>query len=388
MAAEVLASAGHEVSVYDQRRSPARKFVLAGRGGLNITHSEPIEDLLNRYGSDRHHLEPAIRSFSPDDLRRWCSELGHDTFVGSSGRVFPEEFRAVPLLRSWLRRLDGLGVQFHLGHRWNGWSGEGQFHFTNSEGVTSTTTFDKAVLALGGASWPRVSSDGSWQVTLAEQQIEVEPLRATNCGVEVSWSDVMTERFAGEPIKNVAVLVTDPRSGKTHTVRGDPIISETGLEGGPVYAHSRQIRSNLLADHSTIHIDLFPDLEFDELEEKLSKRKKGESAARLLRRCGFSTVAAALLREVTNNELPADVAQIAELAKAVPITLDAMAPIDRAISSAGGVAWSEVDDAFALLREPNVMVVGEMLNWEAPTGGYLLQACMSTGRFAAEGMLS
>lgn len=387
MAAEVLATAGHEVSVYDQRRSPARKFVLAGRGGLNITHSEPLDSFLNRYGPEHTHLEAALGAFTPDDLRAWCADLGHDTFIGTSGRVFPDEFRAVPLLRSWLRRLDDLGVRFHLGHKWHGWDSEDQFRFTTGD-APMIVPFDKAVLALGGASWPRVSSDGSWQFVLADRHIEVKPLRAANCGVQVSWTDLMVERFAGAPIKNSAVLVNNAVTGEGLAVRGDPIVSQYGLEGGPIYAHSRLIRDNLAANQSAIHIDLFPDLNFDELEERLSTRKKGESSARLLGRCGFSSVAAALLREVTNNQIPKDAAEIAELAKAVPITVNAMAPIDRAISTAGGVAWSEVDETLRLIKAPNVSVVGEMLDWEAPTGGYLLQACMSTGRYAAESIAS
>lgn len=386
MAAEVLAMAGHDVAVYDQRRSPARKFVLAGRGGLNITHSEPLDSFLERYGPEQTQLEPALKAFTPEHLRNWCTDLGHETFVGSSGRVFPEEFRAVPLLRSWLRRLDELGVQFHLGYQWQGWQGDDQFCFEGIDG-TKVVSFEKAVLALGGASWPRVSSNGAWQSTLSEHGVAAEPLRATNCGVEVSWTDLMVERFAGEPIKNAAVLVADRATGETHSVRGDPIVSKYGLEGGPIYAHSRLIRTNLDAGHSEIHIDLFPDLDFDDLEERLSSKKKGESAARLFRRCGFSSVAAAMLREVTNNELPKDAAEIAELAKALPVTVNAMASIDRAISSAGGVSWAEVDGALRLKKAPNVSVVGEMLNWEAPTGGYLLQACMSTGRFAAESIV-
>ncbi len=382
MAADVLARKGHEVAVYDQRRSPARKFVLAGRGGLNITHTEPLETFLDRYGPERPHLESSIRAFTPDDLRTWCAELGHESFSGSSGRVFPAEFRAVPLLRSWLRRLDQLGVQFHLGHRWQGWAGSQQFRFAGNFPVV--VPFDAAVLALGGASWPRVSSDGSWRNDLAEHSIEVAPLRAANCGACVEWSTVMVERFAGEPIKNTAVLVEDPGTGESLAVRGDPIVSETGLEGGPIYAHSRSLRRQLDTGSAALAIDLFPDIGFDDLEERLSSRRKGESAARWLRRCGFSPVGAALLREVTGNDLPKDAAQIAELAKSVPIHVTGLSGLDRAISSAGGVAWTEVDESFQLRKAPTVYAVGEMLDWEAPTGGYLLQACFSTAVHAAK----
>lgn len=387
MAAEVLATAGHEVSVYDQRRSPARKFVLAGRGGLNLTHSEAIDDLLDRFGPERQRLEPAIRAFGPDELRAWSSSLGHETFVGSSGRVFPDEFRAVPLLRSWLRRLDELGVEMRLGARWTGWSDDQHLEFSGATGVFAVP-FDRALLALGGASWPRVSSNGSWQETLGAKSITVEPLKPANCGLRVSWSEVMIARFAGEPVKNAAVVVHDIETGEVHSVRGDPIVSETGLEGGPIYAQGRRIRDNLDAGMPTIHLDLFPDLTSASLQGRLGTQKAGESSARWLRRAGVSSVAASLLREVTQNSLPTDASEIADLAKALPLTVTAMGSVDRAISTAGGVAWHEVDDSFQLRKAPNVYVAGEMLDWEAPTGGYLLQACFSTGHYAATAMMS
>lgn len=377
MAAEVLAAAGHQVEVYDQRRSPARKFVLAGRGGLNITHSEPLEDFLDRYGPQRTNLEAAISSFTPDELRDWCDELGHETFVGTSGRVFPKEFRAVPLLRSWLGRLGSLGVQLHGDHRWTGWNSDGQLTFESSTGATAVDV-DRTILALGGASWPRVGSDGSWQALLLDKGISVEPLRAANSGVHINWSDVMADRFAGEPLKNVAVVVDG------EAVRGDPVVTRTGLEGGPIYAHSRRIRERLDAGLSAIEIDLVPDRTFDSIEGRLSSKwRSGDSTAKWLRNSGIAPVAASLMREATGNNLPKDPAEVAELAKAVPLNITAMADIDRAISSAGGVAWSEVDESFELTKMPNTFVVGEMLDWEAPTGGYLLQACFSTAVWAA-----
>lgn len=382
MAAEVAASNGHAVSVYDQHRSPARKFVLAGRGGLNLTHSEPIDDLLNRYGPERQHLEPAIRTFTPTDLRAWCDGLGHPTFVGTSGRVFPEEFRAVPLLRSWLARLEDLGVVFHPQHSWRGWNDDGELEFETSNSLREVAA-DRTVLALGGASWPRVGSNGSWTKLLIDCGVEVEPLRPTNCGVHVEWSPVMVDKFAGEPLKNVAVVVDG------HAVRGDPIITTNGLEGGPIYAHSRRIRERLGAGDNTIEVDLAPDRDFDSLEQLLSsKQRKGDSTAKWLRNCGISPASSSLMREATGNDMPKDPAEIAELAKAVPISVSAMAGIDRAISSAGGVAWSEVDEGFQLRKMPNVYVVGEMLDWEAPTGGYLLQACFSTAHHAAGGFVA
>ncbi len=382
MAAEVLATAGNQVDVYDQRRSPARKFVLAGRGGLNITHSEPLDDFLDRYGPERVRLEAAISSFTPDDLRAWCDQLGHETFIGTSGRVFPKEFRAVPLLRSWLGRLGSLGVQLHSDHRWTGWNSDGQPTFESSTGATAVEA-DRTILALGGASWPRVGSDGSWQALLEGKGVSVKPLSAANCGVHIKWSDVMADRFAGEPLKNVAVVVDGA------AVRGDPIVTRAGLEGGPIYAQSRRIRERLEAGIGTIEVDLVPDRTFDSIEARLSSKwRSADSTAKWLRNSGIAPVAASLMREATGNNLPKDPAEVAELTKAVPLTVTAMAPIDRAISSAGGVAWSEVDKSFELTKMPGTFVVGEMLDWEAPTGGYLLQACFSTAVCAARHIAS
>lgn len=382
MSAEVCASAGHRVTIYDQRRSPARKFVLAGRGGLNITHSEPLDALLGRYGPERRHLEPAIRAFPPEDLRNWCAGLGHETFVGSSGRVFPKQMRAVPLLRSWLGHLDSLGVKLRLGARWMGWRGDDRFAF-DIAGEETEVSFDAAFLALGGASWPRVSSDGSWQQAVGERGIEVVALAPANSGVTIAWSKVMVDRFAGMPLKNTAVHVRDAKTNEVHVRRGDPIVTTKGMEGGPIYGVSRLIRENLAAGEPRICIDLFPDLPLDTLATRLESRSPKESTSRWLRRHGFSPVAASLLREATDNELPAKPADLAALAKRVPILITGMSSLDRAISTAGGVAWNQVDDRYQLRAAPNVYAVGEMLDWEAPTGGYLLQACLSTAYFAA-----
>lgn len=377
MAAEVLATAGHSVDVYDQRRSPARKFVLAGRGGLNITHSEPLESLLDRYGPERPYLEPAIRAFPPDALRAWCAGLDQPTFVGTSGRVFPEAFRAVPLLRGWLQRLDALGVAFHLQHRWDGWSDDAMEFTDLRTGRSHITAADHVVLALGGPSWPSVGGDGSWAAHLEAIGIEVESFAAANCGVTVAWSDVMRDRFAGEPLKNVVV-----RSGGSEA-RGDVIVSESGLEGGPIYGVSRAIRASSAQDRTTT-LDLWPDLTVDALEARLvERRRQKDSTSTWLRKVGFSPVAVSLVREVTANAIPQDSRVLAELAKSVPLPITGMQNIDRAISSAGGVRWSAVDDGLRLRARPAVSVVGEMLDWEAPTGGYLLQAVMSTARWAA-----
>lgn len=382
MAAEVLASAGHRVSVFDQRRSPARKFVLAGRGGLNITHSEPIDLLLDRYGPARAHLEPMIHAFDSDALRSWCAELGEETFIGTSGRVFPESFRAVPLLRAWLRRLDGLGVMFELGQRWLGWdeaSGGQAMVFVDDGGSTRSVEFDVAVLALGGASWPRVGADGSWVDLLTERGVDIVPLQPANCGVRFGWSQVMLDRFAGAPVKNAAVIVDGV------TVRGDPIVSSGGLEGGPIYAHSRRLRELFDATgEAQLVVDLLPDLELGDLVRRLVERwRKKRSISTWLSRCGVSAVGVALMREVTMNTLPSDPDELAGLVKAVTLSIDGLASIDRAISTAGGVSWSSIDDDLQLRASPGTYVVGEMLDWEAPTGGYLLQAVFSTAHHAA-----
>lgn len=377
MVAERLASAGHRVSVFEGRKSPARKFVLAGRGGLNITHSDPIDEFLEAYGPERARLEPMIRSFGPDDLRAWCATLGQETFVGTSGRVFPESFRAVPLLRAWLRRLDDLGVAFELGHTWLGWDERDDrraLRFVADGGIERSVDFDVCVLALGGASWPGVGSDGSWVDILTARGVDVHALEAANCGVAFQWSDVMRDRFGGTPVKNAAVTV------EGLAVRGDPIVSTRGLEGGPIYAHARRLREQI-ADRgeAELVIDLMPDLDIGDLVRRLvERRKKKRSTSTWLSRCGVSSVGVALMREVTGNTLPSDPDELGELAKAVTLPIVEMAPIDRAISSAGGVSWDAVDENLQLLAAPGTHVVGEMLDWEAPTGGYLLQAVFST----------
>jgi uncharacterized flavoprotein (TIGR03862 family) len=380
MAAEVLAREGLAVSVYEHKASVGRKFLLAGRGGLNITHSEPTDDLLRRYGAGRAHLEPAVNRFGQDDLRAWCAELGEPTHVGSSGRVFPASFRATPLLRAWLRRLDSLGVAFNVRHRWEGWS-DGASRFTDPDGATIDVTADVTVMALGGASWPRVGSDGSWVTTFEARGISVQPLVAANGGVWIDWTDPFVDRFAGEPLKNVSVSVDDV------PVRGDVMVTDDGLEGGPIYAHSSALR-RCFADvgSAMISVDLWPDRDATSLVGRLSKRRRPkDSLTSWLRRSGFPPVATSLMREATGNDLPTDPTAMAALAKAVPIEVVAMMPIERAISTAGGVSFDEVDDRFMLRKVPGCFVAGEMLDWEAPTGGYLLQACFSTAVAAAQG---
>lgn len=378
MAAEVLAAAGHDVTVYDQRRSPARKLVLAGRGGLNITHSEPLEVFLDRYGPQREYLEPAIQAFPPDALREWCSELDQPTFVGTSGRVFPQAFRAVPLLRRWLHRLESLNVEFRLQHRWDGWNGSDLVFMSLAEDRSLVARADHTVLALGGSSWPTVGGDGSWVGHVEGIGVDVAPLAPANCGLLIDWSTVMRDRFAGHPVKNVSV-----RAGAAMS-RGDVIITSTGVEGGPIYAISRAVREQLGGSTATVTLDLWPDLEVGALTARLNeRRRRKDSASTWLRKAGFSPAGVSLLRESTGNDIPSDAIDVAALSKDLPFTVRSMQGIDRAISSAGGIRWPELDEHFRLRARPNVSVIGEMLDWEAPTGGYLLQAVLSTARWAA-----
>ncbi len=380
MAAEVLAIAGFAVTVYDHKPSVGRKFLLAGRGGLNITHSEEPAAFLSRYQPASQRLADAIGRFGPDDLRKWCAGLGEPTFVGSSGRVFPQSFRATPLLRAWLVRLDELGVTFALRQRWLGFvPGSNDSSFQTADGSTVDVAADVTIMALGGASWPRVGSDGGWVQAFTDANISVRALRPANCGVQTKWTDIFAERFAGEPLKNVAVIVGEA------SVRGDAMVTTSGLEGGPIYAHSSAIRDQLDdLDGSTVFFDLHPDLTRTQLSDRLSQRQRPkQSISTWLKRSGFSPVAIGLMREATGNALPTTVDNMAALAKAVPVPVHAMSSIERAISTAGGVELDELDNSFMVRSRPGVFVVGEMLDWEAPTGGYLLQACFSTAVAAA-----
>ena len=389
MAAEVLAAGGLTVDVFEHMPSVGRKLLLAGRGGLNITHSEPTDVLLARYGAASLRLAASIESFDAAALRAWCAGLGEATFVGSSGRVFPQSFRATPLLRSWLRRLDEMGVRLHTRHRWLGWAegsdGRPDQHSLRMRVPDGTESIERAavtVLALGGASWPRVGSDGGWVATLRAAGVEVTDLRAANSGLRITWSADFAERFAGVPLKNVSISVVG-ESG----VRGDAMVTTSGLEGGPVYAVGAAVRRLLDEGAATLSIDLHPDLSVAQLAARLAARRPKDSLSTVLRRAGFAPVAVALMREATANALPTDAAALAALAKATPLVVADTMPLERAISTAGGVCFAEVDDDFMLRKLPSTYVVGEMLDWEAPTGGYLLQATFSTAIAAAKGAL-
>jgi len=382
IAAERLAGAGHSVAIYERMASPARKFLLAGRGGLNLTHSEPLDALLDRYGEARGWLEPAIRAFPPQALRDWADELGAESFIGSSGRIFPRAMKASPLLRAWLARLDGLGVTLHTGRLWTGWDESGALRFATREGGEEIVSPRATLLALGGASWPRLGSDGSWVELLQQKSIAIAPLRPANAGFAVAWSPVMRERFAGQPLKRIALSFAGQR------VMGEAMIDADGIEGGAIYALSGPLREAIARDgEATLTIDLRPDLSEAELASRLARRRQGETMSNHLRKAaGLSPVAAAVLREATNGSLPAEPNALAELIKAAPVCLTGMASIARAISTAGGIPAEEIDRYSMLKRLPGIFVAGEMLDWEAPTGGYLLQACFATGVAAAEGI--
>ncbi|HXL13035.1 MAG TPA: TIGR03862 family flavoprotein [Bradyrhizobium sp.] len=386
MAAEVLAQGGARVTVYDAMASVGRKFLMAGRGGLNLTHSEAVPAFLARYGAASPHLAAAIEALPPGRLRQWSEELGQPTFVGSSGRVFPQAFKASPLLRAWLRRLDTIGVKFALRHRLIGWNHAGHLSFQAPDGKRLVEA-DATVLALGGASWPRLGSDGAWAEWLAVKGVTISPLRSANCGFAVAWSDIFRDRFEGHPLKGVAL------SYAARTVRGEAVVTRAGLEGGAIYALSADLRETIASSgHVTLHIALRPDLEQTELIARLSSARGKQSFSNWLRKAAsLSPVAIGLLQEATmasGRSLSAlSPASLAELINAVPVALNGVAGIARAISTAGGISFDEIDSDFMLRRLPGVFAAGEMLDWEAPTGGYLLQAAFATGAAAGRGVL-
>jgi uncharacterized flavoprotein (TIGR03862 family) len=383
-AAEVLSAAGHAVEVFDAMPSPGRKFLLAGIGGLNLTHSEPTPDLVSRYGEGTERLAPLLETFGADALRAWAAGLGVQTFVGSSGRVFPKEMKAAPLLRAWLHRLRDAGVRLHVRHRWSGWS-DGRLRFATPDGELAVEAL-AVVLALGGGSWARLGSDGAWMPWLAERGIELAPLRPANCGFDVGWSEHLRERWAGQPLKNVVGSFTD-EGGHTHVRAGECVITASGIEGGLIYALSAPLRDALEAQGPvTLHLDLAPGRTQERLQEALSRpRGRRSLASHLQGKTGIDGVKAALLRECTGRAVMDDAAQLAAAIKHLPLRLLRPRPLDEAISSAGGVRFEAVDQDLMLKRLPGVFCCGEMLDWEAPTGGYLLTACFATGRRAGEG---
>lgn len=380
IAAEQLIHDGHDVTVFERMPTLGRKFLMAGRGGLNLTHSEPLERFLTRYREAADWLEPMLDMCSPEALRDWADDLDQETFVGSSGRVFPKAMKASPLLRAWRARLDELGVAFRLRHHWTGWNEDGALLFETPDDAVEFEA-DAVLLALGGASWPRLGSDAGWVDRLTEAGVEITPFRASNCGAEIGWSDILRERFAGEPLKAIALTVGD------ETVRGEAMIADYGLEGGAVYALSPPIRAALDRDgKADLTVDLRPSDTVDSLAARLAKARKGESLSTMLKkRLKLAPQAAALLRE-GGPGLSRDPHALAARIKAVPLTITAQRGLERAISSSGGICRDAVDDNLMLKDLPGVFVAGEMLDWDAPTGGYLLQATFATGVTAAEGL--
>jgi uncharacterized flavoprotein (TIGR03862 family) len=387
MAAEILAASGAAVTVYDRMPALGRKFLLAGRGGLNLTHSEGLEPLLGRYGDAAPRLRAAIEAFSPEALRAWCEGLGQATFVGSSGRVFPVAMKASPLLRAWMRRLDGLGVAFRPRHHWQGWDAEGALIFATPEGQRVASP-DATVLALGGASWPHLGSDGSWVDALAGSGVTIAPLRPANCGFIANWSEHFASRFEGRPLKNVGLSV-----GKV-SIRGEALITRAGLQGAGIYALSTRLRETIAeSGEAFLRIDLRPDVPAEALAKRLSEPAGRQSLPNLLRKAAKLPPPAigllheaALVQSAPLASLPPPA--LARLIKALPVRLTATAPIERAISTAGGIAFDALDENFMLRARPGAFAAGEMLDWEAPTGGYLLQACFASGAAAARGALA
>lgn len=378
MAAESLSRRGAAVTVYDGMRAPGRKFLIAGRGGLNLTHSEDFATFLTRYGDAADWLQPYLSAFPPTAVRTWADGLGAETFIGTSGRVFPKAMRATPLLRAWLKRLQAQGVRFALSHAWTGWKGEA-LSFATGTGE-ETVDADATVLALGGASWPRLGSTGAWTAILQARGVAISPLRPANCGFLVDWSPRFRD-FAGEPLKNIALTFAG------QTVRGEAQVTTYGLEGGTVYALSRDLRETIAAEGTAQPVfDLRPDLSLEAVAAKLADAKRGQSQANILRKSlHLSPVAINLMREAHGIHLPTPPDALAACVKAVPLRLTAAAPIDRAISSAGGIKRAAVTETLELSALPGVFAAGEMLDWEAPTGGYLLSACLATAIAAAEG---
>ncbi len=388
MAAEMLSQGGIHVDLYDAMPSVGRKFLLAGKGGLNITHAEPFDDFVTRYGASQANIEPLLNDFSPQMLRAWASELGITTFVGSSQRVFPLEMKAAPLLRAWLHRLRAAGVKIHTRHRWLGWGAKQALRFSHLE-IEKTVTADVVILALGGGSWAKLGSDGLWLPLLAERNIAIAPLQAANCGFIVAWSDYFRERFAAEPLKSVTLSFTDA-TGQLQQKNGELMLTESGVEGSLIYALSAPLRDTLNAQGSvTVYLDLTPDKNLARVTKELSRARGSKSMSNHLRRTvGISGAKSALLREhLSTNEL-SDTPKLAAAIKALPIQLIATRPIDEAISTAGGVCFNAMDAQLMLKKLPGVFCAGEMLDWEAPTGGYLLSAAFASGRAAGLGALS
>lgn len=376
MAAEALAASGAAVQVFDAMPSVGRKFLLAGVGGMNITHSEPYPAFVGRYAERSREIDALLRDFDADALRQWIHDLGIETFVGTSGRVFPTDMKAAPLLRAWLKRLRDSGVVIHTRHRWLGWNAEGALRIAYPQGELSVQA-DAVVLALGGGSWARLGSDGAWLPLLAERAVDISPLQPSNCGFEVAgWSELLVSKFAGAPLKNIALAMTGSPPRK-----GEFILTAQGVEGSLVYAWSAPVREAINREgRATLLLDLLPDKPVDKIALALAKPRGSRSMAKHLHsQLGIDGVKAGLLRELTDQATFADPQALAAAIKALPIELVRTRPLDEAISSAGGVRFTGLDEGLMLRQLPGVFCAGEMLDWEAPTGGYLLTACFASG---------
>ncbi|BBP45694.1 NAD(FAD)-utilizing dehydrogenase [Thiosulfatimonas sediminis] len=390
MAADLLSQAGCQVTVYDAMPSAGRKLLQAGRGGFNLTHSEPYDDFIGRYTQREQHITPWLQQFNADDVRLWAEQLGVATYIGSSGRVYPTNMQAAPLLRAWLQRMKLAGVTFKMRHRWLGWTVDGAMQLQHLE-QTLNATPSATVLAMGGASWPRLGSDGAWVKPLREAGIEIAPLLPANCGFNLLWSDIFKQRFAGLPIKNVRFSYTDLQ-GITHSKLGEAMLTEYGLEGSLVYALSAGLRDQIQQTKKAVilYADLMPDHSLDALKTRFKRgwAKKGKaSLASLFKKLGLSNVQVGLLREVLSAEQLQDADTVAHTLKQLPLALQSTRPIDEVISSAGGITFDALDANLMLKQKPGVFCAGEMLDWEAPTGGYLLTAVLASGKVVANGVL-
>ncbi|MBK8823195.1 MAG: TIGR03862 family flavoprotein [Anaerolineales bacterium] len=382
MAAEVLSERGVKVDVYDSMPSLGRKFLMAGKSGLNLTHSEPFEQFAARYGNRREQIEPMIKSFGADQLREWARELGVETFVGTSGRVFPKEMKASPLLRAWLKRLDAAGVNFYLRHKWLGWNADQSLKFETPEGQKNIRA-DAVVLALGGGSWARLGSSGEWVHWLNQAGVKVETLKPSNCGFDVAWSPHFREKFDGQPLKSVVL------SFESFHQQGEFIVTKNGVQGSLVYAASALMRDALETKNKAVMLlDMAPDRAREWLVAQLSKPRGSRSmASHLEKTVGLKGVKVGLLHEFMPKEDFANAEKLADFIKQMPIPLTATRPLDEAISSAGGVTFEALDKNLMLRNLPGIFCAGEMLDWEAPTGGYLLTACFASGRAAGAGVM-
>jgi uncharacterized flavoprotein (TIGR03862 family) len=388
MAAEAAISRGACVDVYDAMPSVGRKFLLAGKGGLNLTHSEPAEKFLARYGPRRAEIQPLINGFGPEALREWARGLGVETFVGTSGRVFPSDLKSAPLLRAWLRRLRQGGVTIHVRHRWCGWDENGALSFATTQGDRLVYA-DAVILALGGGSWPRLGSDGTWVQLLAERGVPIKPLRPANCGFDVNWSQHLRTRFAGHPVKPVVVSGIT-LEGNEFRHQGELVLTEAGIEGGVIYSVSACLRDEIMAKGvAHIRLDLAPDRDLPRVITDLARPRGSRSMASHLKRCvGIEGVKACLLREFVPKQDFSDPELLGAAIKALPIQLVASRPLEEAISSAGGIAFESLDARLMIGTLPGVFCAGEMLDWEAPTGGYLLTACFASGHAAGAGAVA